>query len=342
MSLNLKVIKNKFLSKLKSNIFNIKTKFSHNLFTVKFILDPLFNSLITVFFVTFLVFIAIRLVPGDPVTLMLGESSSYEQIEHIREQLGLNKSIKQQTTEYYKNLLNFSLGESLVRKTKIGRLIKERFVYTFYLALVTSIISGIIGLSLGLISAYAKFKKQKSTILKITNFYIALNLAIPNFWIGPILIFLFSLHWPWLPFTGFENFLSLILPSLTLSLGMSASLAKTAQTAIYENLNADYLNTARAKGNPEWRTLIVHALPNALIPIIMVFSLQLGNLLTGTVITEMIFNWPGLGTLTYEAILSRDYPLVQACVLIISLIYILINFLTKLFRLKFSPKEFLN
>lgn len=284
-----------------------------------------------------LVFIVLRIIPGDPVELMLGENAGHLQSENLRKALGLDRPLFSQLIDFFSHLIRGDLGTSIAKKRSVTALLLERIPFTFLLAITSTALANIIGISAGMLSANLKIHQKYPLVRSMINGFTLLFLSVPNFWLGPLLVIAFSLHWPWLPVSSFSDMRSLILPSLTLGLGLSASLCKTTETSVLECLRSDYLQTARAKGNSEIRALVFHALPNALIPILMVSTLQFGSLLAGAVVTESIFDWPGMGSLAFEAISSRDYPVVQGTVLVISFSYILTNLITELVRLRFTP-----
>lgn len=299
------------------------------------IINFIFQLLITSFFVIFFTFIAIRLIPGDPISDLLGDYANPKNVELMRTQFGLNLPIHEQFIRFLSQLIHGDLGTSVTFQKPVIQLISEKFSNTFILAFLSTILANVFGIFFALIALQLK----NNLITKIFDIVSLAIISIPNFWLGPLLVIAFALHWPWLPISSNQSKYSIILPCVTLGLGMSAVIYKTALLALRDCMQSDYLKLALAKGNSEWRVLFVHALPNSFIPIITVTGLQFGHLLAGAIVTETIFDWPGIGKLTYDAILSRDYFTVQGVVLIASFLFVFINQLIDLVRLRLSPKE---
>lgn len=294
----------------------------------------LISTLVVVFGVITLVFLLIHLVPGDPVEAMLGESATPTDLEALRHSLGLDQPLFTQWWQYITNLASGNLGQSLYTREPISDMLLERFPATLELAFFGLLVAVLLALPLGSIAALRKDTVYDHGAMVFS----LLGVSIPNFWLGPMLILLFSLTLGWLPVSGRENGLSLILPAITLGTALSAILARMVRSTLLEVLNEDYIRTARAKGLGESGVILHHALRNASLPIITVLGLQLGTLLGGAVITEIIFAWPGIGQLTIESIQRRDYPVVQACLLLISLSYVLVNTLTDILYAWLDPR----
>jgi len=301
---------------------------------LSFLFSRLLSTVIVVLGVVTIVFLLIHLVPGDPVQAMLGESAQPTDLEALREALGLNQPLLMQWWHYMTGLLQGDLGDSLYSKEPIIDILIERFPATLELAFAGLCIAVLIALPLGSIAALRKDSLWDNGSMVFS----LLGVSIPNFWLGPMLILLFSLTLDWFPVSGREGPLSLVLPALTLGTALSAILARMVRSTLLEVLNEDYIRTARAKGLRESAVVIHHALRNAALPIITVLGLQLGTLLGGAVITEIIFAWPGIGQLTIDAIHRRDYPVVQACILLISLSYVLVNTLTDIVYAWLDPR----
>ncbi|MFW5432265.1 MAG: nickel ABC transporter permease [Methylophilaceae bacterium] len=284
-----------------------------------------FFSFFTVIFgVLVLTFLLIHLVPGDPVEVMLGDSASITDREALREQLGLNKPLLSQFGTYLNNLAHGDLGQSIHTKTPIIELFKTRYPASIRLALLSLVIGIIIGVPLGV---YAALKAGHWQDLVVTIVSVRLS-AMPVFWLGPMLMLVFAVWLGWLPVSGMDEPTSIILPALTLGFGLSAILTRMTRTSLLEVLNEDFIRTARAKGLSERKVIFGHALRAALLPIVTIVGLQMGSLLAGTVITETIFSWDGIGRLLVESIEKRDYPVTQACVLAVALSYVAINLFT--------------
>ena len=284
-------------------------------------IKQLFSFVSVIFGVLLLTFLLVHLVPGDPVEVMLGESASVADRDALRANLGLDQSLPQQFGSYLSKLTKFDLGKSIHTKQPIIELIKQRYPATLKLAVLSLLIGLAIGIPLGV---YAALKAGHWQDLIVTLVSVRLS-AMPAFWLGPMLMLVFALWLGWLPVSGMESNTSIILPALTLGFGLSAILTRMTRTSLLEVLNDDFIRTARAKGLSERTVIVRHALRAALLPIITIVGLQMGSLLAGTVITETIFSWDGIGRLLVESIEKRDYPVTQACVLVIALSYVLVN-----------------
>ncbi|MDG2293357.1 MAG: ABC transporter permease [Methylophilaceae bacterium] len=284
-----------------------------------------FFQLFTVIFgVLVLTFLLIHLVPGDPVEVMLGESASLADRAALRAQLGLNQPLLSQFGHYVNQLAHGDLGQSIQTKMPIVDLFKTRYPASIQLALLAMVIGLLIGVPLGI---YAALKAGQWQDLVVTLISVRLA-AMPVFWLGPILMLVFAVWLGWLPVSGMGEPAAIMLPALTLGLGLSAILTRMTRTSLLEVLNEDFIRTARAKGLSERTVVMRHALRAALLPIVTIVGLQMGSLLAGTVITETIFSWDGVGRLLVDSIEKRDYPVTQACVLAVALSYVLINFVT--------------
>ncbi len=281
-----------------------------------------------------LVFLLIHLVPGDPVQQMLGESARAEDLENLRHALGLDLPLHVQYARYLRGLVSGEWGSSFRFQQPVLRIILERYPATLQLALSGLIVCALIAIPAGVLAASRRGHTPDRTV----SFLTLLGLSVPNFALGPLLILLFSIQLGWLPVSGRGSFLNLILPAITLGAALAAILTRMVRSSMMEELSADYVRTARAKGLPESAVLFRHAFRNALIPVITILGLQFGTLLAGTIVTESIFAWPGIGRLTVQAIQSRDYPLLQGCILLISFSYVLVNLLTDLLYALVDPR----
>ncbi len=291
-----------------------------------YLLSRLFAASLVLLGVVCLVFFLIHLVPGDPVDMMLGEAARPADREALRQALGLDQPLLAQLGQYLAGLLRLDLGHSLHDQRAIADILAERIPATVELALAALLVALLIAVPLGILAAVRKGSLWDHLAM---GFSLA-GVSIPNFWMGPLLILVFSLWLGWFPVSGREGPASVVLPALTLGSAMAAILARMIRSTLLEVLHEDYVRTARAKGLSEFQVVVRHALRNALLPVITLLGLQLGTLLGGAVITETIFSWPGVGLLTIDAIHSRDYPVVQACVLLISVSYVVVNVLTDL------------
>ena len=290
------------------------------------LLTRLVSALVVVLGVCTLVFLLIHLVPGDPVEAMLGENAQVADREALRQALGLDRPLGEQYLDYLQRLARLDLGLSFQDRRPVAAILGERLPATLELTLAALALALTLALPLGVLAARHRGSPLDTGAMSLS----LVGISIPNFWLGPLLILVFSLWLGWTPVSGREGPASLILPALTLGTGMAAILARMVRGSILEVLGEDYVRTARAKGLSERRVLWGHALRNAWLPILTLIGLQLGGLLGGAVITETVFAWPGVGSLLVESIQSRDYPVVQACVLLVSLSYVLVNTLTDL------------
>lgn len=288
------------------------------------LMKRLVNFLTVIFGVLLLTFLLIHLVPGDPVEVMLGESASSADREALRAELGLNQPLLQQFGIYLSHLAHGDLGHSIHTKASIAELIQTRYPATLKLALLSLLIGIVVGIPLGI---YSALKAGRWQDIMVTIVSVRLS-AMPAFWLGPVLMLIFAVWLGWLPVSGMESGASIILPALTLGFGLSAILTRMTRTSLLEVLNEDYIRTARAKGLRESEVVLRHAMRAALLPIITIVGLQMGSLLAGAVITEAIFSWDGIGRLLVESIEKRDYPVTQACVLVVALSYVLVNLMT--------------
>jgi len=292
------------------------------------------SALIGLLGVICLVFLLIHVIPGDPVEVMLGESAQPTDKEALRHALGLDLPLYQQWWIYFKALLHLDFGTSLFSGRPIVDLLIERIPATLYLSLVSLLVAITVAFPLGLLAAVRQHTPLDYGAMGFALF----GMSIPNFWMGPLLILVGALWLGWFPVSGQEGWNAVVLPALTLGTAMAAILARMIRSSVLEVLGEDYMRTARAKGLSSTRAVLLHALPNSLLPILTLLGLQLGGLLGGAVITETVFAWPGLGLLMIEAIQQRDYPVVQAAVLCISVTYIVVNLLTDLLYAWLDPR----
>lgn len=281
-----------------------------------------------------LVFLLIHMIPGDPVEIMLGESALPADRDALREALGLDRPILEQYGSFLWGLCRGDLGVSLQQRRPVTALIREHYPATLELTLAAMLISLLIALPAGILSGI----RQYSVWDHSTMFLALLGVSMPNFWLGPLLIWVFSIQLGWFPVSGKGGLAHLLLPALTLGASMAAIVARMTRSSVLEVLREDYVMTARAKGLSEARIILKHVLRNAMLPVLTVVGLQFGALLAGSIITETIFSWPGLGTLMVKAIQTRDYPVVQGCVLVIALSYVLVNLLTDLLYGVIDPR----
>jgi peptide/nickel transport system permease protein len=299
-----------------------------------FLIKRLTSFFTVIFGVLVLTFLLIHLVPGDPVEVMLGESASSADRDALRTELGLNQPLLQQFWTYLNKLAHGDFGYSIHTKASITELIQTRYPATLKLALLSLMIGLVVGVPLGI---YSALKAGRWQDILVTVVSVRLS-AMPAFWLGPVLMLIFAVWLGWLPVSGMESGASIILPAATLGFGLSAILTRMTRTSLLEVLNDDYIRTARAKGLSERAVILRHAMRAALLPIITIVGLQMGSLLAGAVITETIFSWDGIGRLLVESIEKRDYPVTQACVLIVALSYVVVNLLTDLLYQLADPR----
>ncbi|MFH2012052.1 MAG: nickel ABC transporter permease [Pseudomonadota bacterium] len=301
---------------------------------INFVIKRLTLLLPVVFGVLTLVFLLIHLIPGDPVDLMLGENAQPADKETLRKELMLDEPLGKQYLLFLGGVIKGNLGNSFHSKEPVIELILKRYPATIKLTIAAMIMALLISLPTGIYSAL----KQYSLLDNCSMFFALLGVSMPNFWLGPMLMIVFSVNLGWFPISGDESLSSIILPAITLGAGMAAILSRMVRASMLEVINQEYITTARAKGLSEARITIKHALKNALVPVITIVGLQFGALLAGAIITETIFSWPGIGRLLIQAINTRDYPLIQGCVLLISISYVLINLITDIAYSYIDPR----
>jgi peptide/nickel transport system permease protein len=301
---------------------------------LNYLIKRLISAVFVLVGITTLVFLLIHLVPGDPVEVMLGETARPADREALRHALGLDLPILQQWWQYLSGISHFDLGQSLHSKQAVTALLIDRIPATAILSIASLFIAIVIALPLGILAAVYKDSLWDRLAMVTAMF----GVSIPNFVMGPLLILIFALWLGWFPVSGKEGWLSLILPALTLGTALAGILSRMVRASMLEVLEEDYIRAARARGLSEYRILVLHALRNAALPIITILGMQLGALLAGAVITETIFSWPGIGQLMIESIQKRDYPVVQACVLLISVTYVLVNLLTDVAYTALDPR----
>lgn len=273
-----------------------------------------------------LVFALIHLVPGDPAQAMLGEGAAPEELVKLRHSLGLDQPLLVQYKSFLSGIARGDLGTSFRYNTPVTAQIREKLPNTAKLAVAAMVLAILFAIPLGILAAVFR-----GTIVDYSAMTVALvGISMPNFWLGPLLAILFAVRLGWLPVSGTGSIWHLVLPAVTLGAALSAILARMTRASLLEELRELYVLAARARGVSRTRAVLRHAFRNSLIPIVTILGLQFGAVLTGTIITETIFAWPGLGRLLIQAINFRDYPLVQGCILFISVTYVAMNLLTDL------------
>jgi ABC-type dipeptide/oligopeptide/nickel transport system permease component len=271
-----------------------------------------------------MVFMLAHIVPGDPVQQMLGEGARAEDLQQLRHSLGLDVPVLTQYRHYLAGVVRGDLGESFRFQEPVTRVVLSHYPATLELAIVALLVCLAIGIPAGLLAA----EKRATSTDRAVGVFTLLGLSVPSFALGPVLILIFSVILGWLPVSGRGGPLHLILPAITLGAALAAILTRMVRISVIEELSSDYVRTARAKGLSPSAVLFRHAFRNALIPILTILGLQFGTLLAGTIVTETIFSWPGIGRLTVQAIGARDYPLLQGCIILIAVSYVFVNLLT--------------
>src|SRR6185312_4852495 len=294
----------------------------------------LLYTLPVLWLVVSLVFLLIHLVPGDPIQAMLGEGAASGDIQAARHAYGLDQPIGKQYLHYWNGVLHGRLGQSIRLNQDVGRVIRERYPYTLRLTIAALIVALLLSIPAGVRSAQRR-DRWDDRLLSVVSLF---GLSFPNFALGPILILFFAIKLGLLPVSGAGTWEHLVLPAITMGGAMAAILTRMVRTAMLEELGQDYIRTARAKGLSERTVVYKHALRNAMLPIITVVGLQFGALLAGAIVTETIFSWPGIGRLTLTAISTRDYFLVQGCILAIGLTYIVVNLFTDVLYAVVNPR----
>jgi peptide/nickel transport system permease protein len=274
-----------------------------------------------------LVFSLIHMIPGDPAVQIAGENARAEDVVAVRKALGLDQPLWTQYVSYLSHVIRGDFGKSFQTNEAVSTQIAQRYPATIELAFGSMVVALIVAFPLGIISAIYR----NSWIDNLARFFALIGVSMPSFWFGPLLIIAFAINHTWFPVSGRDEGLrSLVLPAVTMGLALAAILTRMIRVSLAEELTQLYVTTAVAKGVTRAKAIFRHALKNALIPVITVLALQFGSLLTGAIITEQIFSWPGLGRLLLTSISNRDYPQVQASILVIALTYILVNFLSDL------------
>ena len=307
-----------------------------------FILRRVLATIPVMLVVAIFVFLMLRLTPADPAAIIAGDNANSEQVAAIRRQLGLDQPILTQFFIWSGRLFQGDFGESFFFKKTVAALIADRIEPTLSLSLFTILIAVFVAVPLGVIAA----RLQGTWIDRIIMGFSVLGFSVPVFVIGYLLIYVFAIELNWLPVQGYQRigdgvggwFQRLILPSVTLSVVYIALIARMTRTSVLEVLSEDYIRTARAKGQVERKVLFRHALRNAAVPIVTVIGIGVALLIGGVVVTESVYTIPGLGRLTVDAVLARDYPVIQAVILLFSFVYVLINLLVDIIYTLLDPR----
>jgi peptide/nickel transport system permease protein len=307
-----------------------------------YLLRRLLGTIPVLLVVAVFIFLMLRLTPSDPAAIIAGDNANAEQVAQIRSQLGLDQPMMQQFFIWSGKVLTGDFGESFFFKKTVASLIGERIEPTLSLATLTMVLAVLIAVPLGVLAAH----RQGSWIDRIVMGFSVLGFSMPSFVVAYLLIYLFAVWLDWLPVQGYQRIAEgiggwlrgLVLPSLTLSVIFVALIARMTRTSVIEVLSEDYIRTARAKGQTERKVLFRHALRNAAVPIVTVIGLGVALLIGGVIVTESVFTIPGLGRLTVDAVLARDYPTIQAVVLLFSVVYVMINLAVDLIYTVLDPR----
>lgn len=308
-----------------------------------YVIKRILSTIPVVIIVALFVFLMLRLAPGDPAAVIAGDYATAEDVERIRTQLGLNDPIHVQMGKWLAQLARFDLGTAIFSKLPVTTLIGQRLEPTLLLALSTITFTVLVAVPLGTLAAY----KAGSWIDRFVMLFSVAGFSVPVFVLGYILIYVLSMQLKILPVQGYKSPFEfglwefgrhMILPALTLSVIYIALIARMTRASVQEVLQEDYVRTARAKGQSEFKILLKHALRNAAVPIVTVIGLGIALMIGGVVVTESVYNIPGLGRLVLDAVLARDYPVIQGLILFFSLVYILINLLIDLSYTLFDPR----
>ena len=293
---------------------------------LRYVLGRLLLTIPVLFGVATLVFSLIHLVPGDPAQAMLGEGASADDVAQLRSRLGLDQPLLVQYGHFLSGVVRGDLGSSFRTSQPVTQMIAERLPATAELALASMLVAMLIALPLGIAAAV-----WKNSAVDYAAMTAALaGISIPNFWLGPLLAIVFAVQLGWLPVSGRGGLANLVLPAISLGAALAAILARMTRATMLDELGELYVRAARARGASRLRAVTGHALRNSLIPLVTILGLQFGAVLTGSVITETIFAWPGIGRLLVQSIGFRDYPAVQGCILLIAITYVMVNLLTDL------------
>lgn len=300
----------------------------------QYIVKRLLSGIIVLFGLSVFTFLLIHLIPGDPVRIMLGQRATVEQIESLRGELGLNKPLVVQYLDYASGVLKGDLGTSLKTGRPVSTEIADRFPATAKMAVASLVVAVVIGIGLGVLAAKYKDTPIDGAIMTFSTF----GMSIPGFWLGLLVILVFSVHLGWFPIAGGTGLKDMVLPAFTLGTLTATALSRLTRAGMVEVLSNDYIRTARAKGMNERIVLLRHAFRNVMIPIVAVIGLELAGLLGGAVIVEQVFGWPGVGTLSIQAISSRDFPMIQGTTLFIGAVYVLVVILIDVLYALLDPR----
>lgn len=294
----------------------------------------LLSTIPVLFGISLLLFFLLRALPGDPAQVIAGELATQQEVELIRQQLGLDEPVYVQYAKFLGRLVRFDLGISVRTQYPVIQEIAPRLLNTVILAVAATLLACLLGIPAGIIAAVKPYTTMDMVVTALALF----GMSMPAFWLGLMLIIIFSVKLKLLPVGGSGGFVYLILPAITLAASLVAVIARNTRSAMMEVLAQDYITTARSKGVREKMVILRHGLKNSFIPVITVIGLQFGTMLGGTVLTETVFAWPGLGRLLISSILARDYPVIQGAILIFALLFVLTNIVVDVLYAYFDPK----
>lgn len=300
---------------------------------LKFILKRLLQMILVLFLVATLVFVILRAI-GDPAKLLISPDSTFADLERMERVLGLDKPLYRQYLDYMWDLLHLDFGNSFYYERPVIELIAERVPATLQLGVSALLVAFPLSLLVGIVAAVKRGTWIDNVLTSIT----IAGRSIPTFWLGLVLILFFSVQLHWLPASGYGTGKEMILPLITMAAGMGASNARLTRSAMLDVMRQDYMTTARAKGVAERRVILAHGLRNALLVIVTMLALQVGFMLSGSVVVETVFAWPGVGRLMITAITDYDFPLVQACAIIMAFMFVLVNFIADICYMLIDPR----
>lgn len=300
----------------------------------QYIIRRLISTIPVLFGISLMLFFLLRALPGDPAQVIAGELATQKEVELIRHQLGLDEPVYVQYAKFLSRIVRFDLGTSTRTQYPVIKEIAPRLLNTVILAVAATILACLLGIPAGIVAAVKPYTTMDMVVTALALF----GMSMPAFWLGLMLIIIFSVKLKLLPVGGSGGFVYLILPAITLAAYLLASIARNTRSAMMEVLAQDYITTARSKGVREKMVILRHALKNSFIPVITVIGLQFGSLLGGTVLTETVFAWPGLGRLLVSSMLARDYPVIQGAILIFALLFVLTNIIVDMLYAYFDPR----
>lgn len=300
----------------------------------RFLLRRALHAILVIAGVTCLTFFVLRLVPGDPARVILPPGTAEESVQLVRQQLGTDQPLPVQFERFIGDLARGDLGISFRYRQPVLAIVLRAYPATLALAAAAMLTALVVSIPLGILAALRRGGLLDRMVLILS----VAGQSLPNFWVGVMLVLLFAVDRPWFPAIGMDGWRSFVLPTVTLALVLVAVLIRTLRQSMIEALGGDYVRTARAKGLASWRIVLVHAFKNALLPFVTVAGLQVGLILGGAFVVELIFNWPGVGRLALEAIQARDFPLVQGVVILVAAAFILVNLLVDLIYAGLNPR----